>query len=185
MVYGAVLGTEGISHSAGVALRYAAAVDYVDGDAAETLKTASDNVVERFLWLYTGLTVKDEHTGLVEECQMLAEKKQKHHGEIPKLYNEMKQASPSIKLKKRKNHSKLDNAIANLVANTPNDESRGDCPDNVVKLLLASSEGMAFAEQVKVTREIATQQRYLTAQTHTFSAWKAELAKMDDEIVEV
>jgi hypothetical protein len=119
MVYGAVLGTEGISHSAGVALRYAAAVDYVDGDAAETLKTTSDNVVERFLWLYTGLTVKDEHTSLVEECQMLGEKKQKHHGEISKLYSEMKQASPSIKLKKLKNHSKLDNAIANLVANTP------------------------------------------------------------------
>jgi uncharacterized protein YhaN len=55
-------------------------------------------VVGRFLWLYNGL--KDEHTSLVEECQMLAETKHKHNGEISKLHSEMKQASPSIKLKK-------------------------------------------------------------------------------------
>jgi hypothetical protein len=177
---GAVLGTEAFSGEAGVALRYAAAVDYVDGDAAETVASAYVNVVERYMWLYTGL--KNDYASLLEECQMLAKTKQELNGEISKLHHEMQQASFSIKLKALKNDSKLDSAIANLVTNPPMDESRG-----VVKMLFATCEGMAFAEQVKgkVTAEIAKQQSYLAMQTNKFRPWKAELSKMDDEIAEL
>jgi hypothetical protein len=54
-----------------------------------------------------------------------------------------KHASPSIKLKALKDDAKLEGAMADLVANTRKCESHGNCPDNIMKLLCVSSEGIA------------------------------------------
>jgi hypothetical protein len=78
--------------------------------------------VGHMLQLYNA--VKDEHAGLVKECQGLAEEKQELNGQLSKLHQEMKHTSPSIKLKALKDDAKLEGAIANLVACTPKGESR-------------------------------------------------------------
>jgi hypothetical protein len=181
----AIFETAALSNPGRAAPRYADALEYVGQNSVdETLATLKGNVVGHLLQLYKGVNV--EHRSFVNECQRLAEKKQELNSHLSTLRQEMKLSSPSINLKALKDDAKLEGAIADLVANAPKGESHGNCPDNIVKLLCAASEGLAFARQVKgkLSNDIDELETYFTMLTDKYSTWKAQLSKKDNEIAE-